>query len=452
MSPNIMKVIPLRRARLCINGDDNLFPVPRDESLRKRIEKVINIFGFISSPGKCFEHEFYANVNSTGFWVTDLGIVDGYHRRRILQYEQIPFINFGLFEGKKRSSASFDEKEDYVGVLMDTYSMVGSVHQELIDGCHPSMREIVRKAWITRFLRYAKEKAEEEKKTGFRLWADLLSIAFYLSRKDGGLGLVGTPSRYDVQMVLAYRSRGLVPPLPQAGVTSKIHRRVQKRFSSCRVVKLKKDVTQAMTDLHVRFYSHAVVNEVLSSVKRKLHPDSLYSKSKEYEHLNEMANQAKQAEPPRGAWACAWAIRELKDCLDVFELIDRDELKCRSERRPIRSLATFWRKCRRWTTLPAFRPLKEEEQTVELYLPNLGEDRFDYMFYDEEEVSDHSTYSLPPLCDIGLSYCNSDLMLTDLFLFPLPAAQAPLLKRRFKSAVQSLKPLLPHRGMRVAGL
>jgi hypothetical protein len=95
--------IPLRDARMSINGDDALFPIPRAGI---RLWEVISSYaGLFPSIGKVYSSSKFANMNSTLYL---------YHPPRDDQpgrFEWVKYVNFGLISGAQRSSLKVQKSD-----------------------------------------------------------------------------------------------------------------------------------------------------------------------------------------------------------------------------------------------------------------------------------------------------------------------------------------------------
>jgi len=143
--------IPLKEARLAVNGDDGLMKTNR---LALQIwEELSRAVGLEASVGKTYEHTQYLNINSRGFWRTDdllpIECTDYETGERFYKrtpFRPIKYVNLGLMFGMKRSDVS--SIADVVST--DGGETVGSNARELLSECPDDLKVIVLKRFINR--------------------------------------------------------------------------------------------------------------------------------------------------------------------------------------------------------------------------------------------------------------------------------------------------------------
>jgi hypothetical protein len=205
------KPMQLKQCPLMINGDDNA--IKADRSIIEIWRGTTQIVGFQESLGKTFFSRNFVEMNSTTFIYEPEGTDtlrendDGTKFVTQQHYFQVPFVNFGLIYGMKRSSArtNLSGKEGN----RRSEGTIGARARELLNTCPINLQESSYRLFI-------KENKEA---------LSLHNIPWFIPEWLGGLGLPCTeyfkPSELDMrvahQILLNWKDRR--PKAIKPGVT-----------------------------------------------------------------------------------------------------------------------------------------------------------------------------------------------------------------------------------------
>jgi hypothetical protein len=184
------KPMQLKQCPLMINGDDNA--IKADRSIIEIWRGTTQIVGFQESLGKTFFSRDFVEMNSTTFTYEVEGVntlqenEDGTKFVTQQHYSEVPFVNFGLIYGMKRSSArtNLSGKEGN----RRSEGTIGARARELIKCCPRDLQEPSYRLFI-------KENEEALKSH---------NIPWFIPEWLGGFGLPTTdyfqPSELDLRM------------------------------------------------------------------------------------------------------------------------------------------------------------------------------------------------------------------------------------------------------------
>jgi len=169
--------VPLKKARLMVNGDDCLFPCG-ERGLAMWKDLCVQ-YGMKPSVGKFYYHSRYLNINSTSFIYNEdnlqLGKVENLAGMAVYQntnpYEHIKFINFGLLLMKKRSGGAKGIED-----IFSKYGSFAANSKDLLDSCPEQCKRSVYQCYLRRFGRFAKHHK-------------LPKVQWFVPQKYGGIGL-----------------------------------------------------------------------------------------------------------------------------------------------------------------------------------------------------------------------------------------------------------------------
>jgi len=153
----------LKEIPAVVNGDDGLVRTQLS-GFMKIWESVAASAGFMPSLGKTYEHQLYANINSTSF------LRDGDSDLRL-----VPYVNMGLVCGMGRSGGSTGVrdviKEDNFDQSMDL--TIGGRHHALMESCPVELIGSVHKAFLKKHASVLQT----------------VRVPWYVPEKFGGVGL-----------------------------------------------------------------------------------------------------------------------------------------------------------------------------------------------------------------------------------------------------------------------
>jgi len=162
---------------LLVNGDDCLFRTTMEGY--KAWQDAGKIMGLSESIGKTFTSKSYLNINSESFLYlpdgkrTVMVVRDGVPVRRPQPYMAVPFVNWGLILGLKRSAGFGDEKEKMTGVFLVDDQGFAMRARELVEKAPEDMQSAVFKRFLNRH------------------WDRLhqVRLPWYIPTRLGGIGL-----------------------------------------------------------------------------------------------------------------------------------------------------------------------------------------------------------------------------------------------------------------------
>lgn len=155
---------------LLINGDDAVMPCKN--STKAIWENVAGYFGMEPSIGKVLFKNDILNINSTLFTVSDFG------------FELVPYVNFGLIKGLKRSEGGETKKDAFTGLT------IGARHRAL---------KQLTPTWLWEKVNILYHVEHFKVLHGNHL-------PWYIDESLGGYGLVGTPTVKDMVTARAIKN------------------------------------------------------------------------------------------------------------------------------------------------------------------------------------------------------------------------------------------------------
>jgi hypothetical protein len=176
----------LRDAPLMINGDDMLMRCT--ERGRAAWSKIAAYAGLKESIGKTWYAKEFVEINSTMYLVGPDHIHrvqtvndSGEIKIRLCPFVQVPYVNFGLLRGLKRSGGAVGLND-----LADPKETIGARYRELLTHCPPHLKPKVHKMFIDYHYSVL----------------SLARVPWHIPEWLGGLGLTGhrDPTRLDLRI------------------------------------------------------------------------------------------------------------------------------------------------------------------------------------------------------------------------------------------------------------